>query len=415
MDKGNANCSDGGSGTAAQPFCTIRPAASSVVAGPDRARRLGDVQRDASRCRARGLGRARSTSSLRPGPRVTSPARPAAPPTASPCPARSYITVQGFTVTGTSGDGIVVKNSSQHHDPRQSRELGRAARPGQAGEGDPARQRRPTPSSRPTPSTTTPTTASTSSSSTRIRSWRQPCLRERPRLRARGLGDPALQLDRQTRSRRTSRTTTRTPGSSRTRAPTTTCRQQRRRTATAITASTTTASTGQRIIANSVYKNVTAGINIEGSSTGGTIANNIAVDNGIESPRTHSNIRVDSASTSGTTLDYDLVYLSSPDLMLIWNSVTTPRSRRSGPRPGRRCTASRPIRSGRAVRGRFPPDRRLARRSTPPTRARAASRLPTRTATPASTIRRPRTPAPGPARTTTGAPTSSTAASSTTS
>ena len=33
VDKGNANCSDGGSGAAAQPFCTIRPAASRVVAG----------------------------------------------------------------------------------------------------------------------------------------------------------------------------------------------------------------------------------------------------------------------------------------------------------------------------------------------------------------------------------------------
>jgi len=76
------------------------------------------------------------------------------------------------------------------------------------------------------------------------------------------------------------------------------------------------------IVANSVYKNVTAGINVEGQSTGTTVANNIAVDNGIKSPRTHSNIRVEQGSTAGTTVDYDQVYLSTPDTMLIWNSVS---------------------------------------------------------------------------------------------
>jgi parallel beta-helix repeat protein len=80
-------------------------------------------------------------------------------------------------------------------------------------------------------------------------------------------------------------------------------------------------STGNRIISNSVYKNVTAGINAEGGSTGTTIANNISVDNGINSPRTHSDIRVDAASISGTTMDYDLVHLTTADVVLIWNSV----------------------------------------------------------------------------------------------
>jgi len=80
--------------------------------------------------------------------------------------------------------------------------------------------------------------------------------------------------------------------------------------------------TGQRIIANTVYKNVTAGINVEGNSTGATIADNISVDNGIKSPRTHSDIRVEQGSTAGTTMDSDLVYLSSPDTLLIWNSVS---------------------------------------------------------------------------------------------
>jgi parallel beta-helix repeat protein len=79
--------------------------------------------------------------------------------------------------------------------------------------------------------------------------------------------------------------------------------------------------TGQRVIANSVYKNVTAGINVEGSSTGATLANNIAVDNGINSPRTQGDIRVESGSTSGTTMNNDLVHLTSSGVLLIWNSV----------------------------------------------------------------------------------------------
>jgi parallel beta-helix repeat protein len=80
-------------------------------------------------------------------------------------------------------------------------------------------------------------------------------------------------------------------------------------------------STNQRIISNTVYDNVAAGINVEGSSTGATIENNIAVDNGIDSPRTSGNIRVDSTSTTGTTVNYNLVFLSVPDVMYQWGSV----------------------------------------------------------------------------------------------
>jgi parallel beta-helix repeat protein len=78
--------------------------------------------------------------------------------------------------------------------------------------------------------------------------------------------------------------------------------------------------TGQRIIANSVYDNVTAGINAEGNSTGTLIANNISVDNGINSPRTRGNIRVDAQSTTGSSIDYDVVYLSTPGTLIVWGS-----------------------------------------------------------------------------------------------
>ena len=76
-----------------------------------------------------------------------------------------------------------------------------------------------------------------------------------------------------------------------------------------------------RILANTIYDNVTAGINVEGGSTDATVANNISVENGLDSPRTHSNIRVDAASVPGTSLDYDLVYLDGGEHLLIWKSV----------------------------------------------------------------------------------------------
>jgi len=73
------------------------------------------------------------------------------------------------------------------------------------------------------------------------------------------------------------------------------------------------------VTGNTVYKSVTAGINVEGTSTA-TISNNVSVDNGIASPRTHSDIRVDVGSTSGTSVDYDEVYLTTPDTLYIWGS-----------------------------------------------------------------------------------------------
>jgi parallel beta-helix repeat protein len=77
-----------------------------------------------------------------------------------------------------------------------------------------------------------------------------------------------------------------------------------------------------RVLANTIYANVTAGINVEGGSTGVTVANNISVQNGVDSPRTASNIRVDAASVPGTSVDYDLVHVDGGrEVLLIWNSV----------------------------------------------------------------------------------------------
>jgi parallel beta-helix repeat protein len=93
--------------------------------------------------------------------------------------------------------------------------------------------------------------------------------------------------------------------------------------------------TGQRIIGNTIWWNYTAGINLEGSSTGATVQNNVSVDNGYNiSPcitppagapdcadehRTRGNIRVDATSTTGATVDYNLVFLTDPpDTMYVW-------------------------------------------------------------------------------------------------
>ena len=83
------------------------------------------------------------------------------------------------------------------------------------------------------------------------------------------------------------------------------------------------------IVGNTVHGNVTAGINLEGlpgqGSGGATLANNILVDNGLLNGAPSAmpgNIRVDSRSITGTTLNYDMVYLTSgTGVQIEWNNV----------------------------------------------------------------------------------------------
>jgi parallel beta-helix repeat protein len=86
-------------------------------------------------------------------------------------------------------------------------------------------------------------------------------------------------------------------------------------------------STNQVIVANTVYGNTTSGINVEGTagtpaSQGATLANNISVDNALNSFGTKGNIRVDANSRTGTTIDFDLVDLRSPGVMITWGNTT---------------------------------------------------------------------------------------------
>lgn len=83
--------------------------------------------------------------------------------------------------------------------------------------------------------------------------------------------------------------------------------------------------TGNQITGNTVYGNATAGINLEGlpsgTNSGVTIENNISVDNAINCPdgdggitqcyATKGDIRVDSTSETGTTLDRDVLWQDS--------------------------------------------------------------------------------------------------------
>ncbi len=92
------------------------------------------------------------------------------------------------------------------------------------------------------------------------------------------------------------------------------------------------ASPNNIFIGNTVQGNVTAGINIEGDpapgSGGATVINNIMVDNGLQllvgggtTSGNPGNLRVDTRSYVGNILDYNLYYLSSGTVQIDWDGV----------------------------------------------------------------------------------------------
>jgi uncharacterized repeat protein (TIGR02543 family) len=82
------------------------------------------------------------------------------------------------------------------------------------------------------------------------------------------------------------------------------------------------------LVGNTVQGNGTVGINVEGETATGshdtTIANNISVGNGFTPPSGSfaGNLRVDPASISGTSIDYDLFYRLSAPVEIIWNNAS---------------------------------------------------------------------------------------------
>lgn len=77
-------------------------------------------------------------------------------------------------------------------------------------------------------------------------------------------------------------------------------------------------STGTAITANTVYRSVDSGIEVVSTATGVSLANNISVDNGINSPRTSGNIRVSSSAAGAVSLDDDVLWLSASGVMVDW-------------------------------------------------------------------------------------------------
>lgn len=94
--------------------------------------------------------------------------------------------------------------------------------------------------------------------------------------------------------------------------------------------------TGNQITGNTVYANATAGINVEGipagTPSGFTIKDNVSVDNAINCPDgaggtttcfgTKGDIRVDSTSGTGTVLDRDVMWLSSSGYLVTWGNTS---------------------------------------------------------------------------------------------
>ena len=84
---------------------------------------------------------------------------------------------------------------------------------------------------------------------------------------------------------------------------------------------------GQSIVGNTLHNNATVAINIEASdkvpSNDTTLANNVIVDDVVDSTVTRGAIRIDKASLPGTTVDYDLVFLSPENqVLIIWGGTS---------------------------------------------------------------------------------------------
>ena len=88
--------------------------------------------------------------------------------------------------------------------------------------------------------------------------------------------------------------------------------------------------TGGQLIGNTVYRNCTSGINVEGTSGNYIVKNNISVDNavypaynGIACDRRKGNIGIYDSAPSTTTVNHNLVWLSTPGKMYAFGSTFT--------------------------------------------------------------------------------------------
>ena len=317
--KGNASCTDAGTGTATQPFCSIKPAASRVVGGQTVLVSSGTYNEGVT-LSSSGTANAPITFAAAPGANPIVNGGNGASSNGFYVSGKSYVTIQGFTVTGTGGDGIVVKNSTNIA-VRSNHVLNC----GQAASGKTAK------GIRLDGATNSIVASNTVDHNTDYGIYLVNASNNNQVISNISFQNARV-IDRAGSGIRVYGSTNNTVADN--------VSHDNEDSGIEFFGAANNnlvldnvvygngdhgiddnASTGQRLIGNTAYKNVTAGLNLEGGSTGGTIANNISVDNGIASPRTRSDIRVDSASVSGTTMDYNVVYLSTPDVMYIWNSV----------------------------------------------------------------------------------------------
>ena len=319
VDKTNGNCSDGGAGTVQQPFCTIKPAASRAQAGQT-VLVLAGTYPETVTVSSSGTSTAPINFVAAPGTGVTVTGSGSASSTGFSISGRSYVTVQGFNVTGTGSDGIVAKNSSNitirgNH----------VSFVGQPTQGKVAKGIR--------IDGTSDSVIATNTVDHNTDYGIYLVSAARNQVVANHVFSNARVFERAAAGIRLYSSVANTISANRSHDNEDSGIESFTGSNNNLVVNNVTylngdhgidnyASTGQRIVANSVYRNSTAGIDLESNSTGGTIANNVSVDNGIGSSRTRSNIRVDATSTSGTTMDYDVVNLTTPDTMLVWNSVS---------------------------------------------------------------------------------------------
>jgi parallel beta-helix repeat protein len=318
VNRGSSNCSDSGSGSATQPFCSIKPAASRVVAGQTVLVFAGTYNEGVT-VSSSGTASAPINFAAAPGNTVTITGGSGGASSGFTISGRSYVNVQGFNMTGTSADGIVVKNSSNI--TIRGNHVSYAGQPAQ---GKTAKGIRLDGAIDSVVSTNTSDHNSDHgiylvNSSTRNQ------------IVGNKLFANARVIDRSATGIRLYSSPANTISSN-------VSHDNEDSGIELYTGANNNlvvdnvlynngdhgiddySVTGQRVVSNTVYNNLTAGINFEGNSTGGSIANNISVDNGINSPRTRGNIRVDSTSTSGATLDYDLVNLRTSGTMFVWGN-----------------------------------------------------------------------------------------------
>ncbi|WP_076262057.1 PKD domain-containing protein [Intrasporangium flavum] len=75
------------------------------------------------------------------------------------------------------------------------------------------------------------------------------------------------------------------------------------------------------VVGNTVVGNSTAGINLEGGCSSSLVADNVSVDNAVGSTRTIGNIRLDEASSPGSTVNRNLVFQNAGGPLYEWNSA----------------------------------------------------------------------------------------------